>query len=243
MNNNNPFETRSEIRETRVVYIMRGPPGSGKSYFSSSRLKQAVRRKLKAQDLKKHVLSTDNYFMVKKKYIFNADKLSEYHTKNMDRTESQMVRGVTPLFIDNTNIDIRHIIPYFKLATKHDYQVLITNMRDYNIPRHNEIWVGGKINRPLLLKRAQERRDSGSGKDIPDEVIHSMCDLYEGIQNGVVSELNVYDAINNQGLQESNYRQRGQWGRVDQQNMVRMGSGRQVRTERPAKLSRVHASS
>ena len=214
------------------MYIMRGPPGSGKSYFSLKKLQRQLKRNVNTEDLKEHVLSTDDYFMVQGKYVFDPKKLPEYHAKNMERTELQMTNGVTPLFIDNTSIDIQHIIPYYDLAIKHNYRPVVTNMRNYNVRKYNPIWFRRKINRALLLKRAQERRDSGSGKDIPDDIIHKMCDLYESTHDGVVTEVDIEEAKEREQSLKDLGAAPGEWGKLDERKNVATTSGRNIPTQR-----------
>lgn len=229
----------------KVVYIMRGPPGSGKSFYCMKKLqmsKKGMNKHNWKSLLKTHVLSTDDYFIVNGKYVFDPEKLPEYHAKNMARTEQLMMgtkheKPLSPLFIDNTNIDIHHIMPYYDLAIKHNYTPVITNMRDYHVEKYNEIWIDGKdgkkmINRKLLLDRAQKRRDSGSGKDIPDDVIHKMCDQYERIRNGVVCVVDIVDAKDTERVLQGLGAAPGEWGTMDKRKNVLTASGRRVPTQR-----------
>ena len=131
---------------------------------------------------KKHILSTDDFFMQNDKYVFNPEHLAENHRKNQELVEQRMKEEMTPLFIDNTNIEPAHMWWYVILASIYGYKVRVVNMKDY-VTDQNPIWdeKTGTINRELLYRRAQERRDSGSGKDISKEVIDKMCDRYEQI--------------------------------------------------------------
>jgi hypothetical protein len=186
---------RHRRRKIKIMYLLRGPPGAGKSHYSRSRLKEALRRSPTAQDVRRHVLSTDNYFTTPDgKYVFDPEKLSVNHHKNQQEAKKCMRRGVTPLFIDNTNIEAAHMVPYVKLADESNYDVQVVNMRDY-VTKSNPIWDDvTKINRKLLLDRATERSGDGSGKSIPPEVIAGMCDRYEQIPDLTLEDL--YQAMN-----------------------------------------------
>lgn len=62
---------------------MRGLPGSGKSY-KAKKLAEAGHG---------IVYSTDDFFEVDGKYIYDGSKIGEYHQKNQDRTEEALKKG------------------------------------------------------------------------------------------------------------------------------------------------------
>ena len=208
------------IKNPKIMFLMRGPPGSGKSTFAANymnkmRLKAKLKKKMGDQytnsawkkyqkkhlakfqekmksSTNKHILSTDDFFTHNGIYMFDVDKLAENHRNNQMMVETRMKQSMTPLFIDNTNIEAAHMWEYVRLAEKYEYHVRVVNMKNY-VTKENPIWKDGKIQRELLYKRAQERRDSGSGKDIPNEVIDKMCDRYEQIP--VLTLSDIYQAM------------------------------------------------
>lgn len=102
-----------ENRHDKHLIIMRGLPGSGKS------------SKAKTLGIGGVVYSTDDFFDVDGKYMFDPTKLKEYHEKNQHRTELAMRKGVTPIVIDNTNIMADHMKPYVKLGDMYGYKISI----------------------------------------------------------------------------------------------------------------------
>ncbi|MCL4138657.1 UNVERIFIED_CONTAM: hypothetical protein GTU68_020551 [Idotea baltica] len=93
---------------------MRGLPGSGKSSL--------------AHELNKNgeVLSTDDYFYDKfNNYNYNPNILSEAHNWNKDRTRLKMFNSVSPIFIDNTNLQVWEFEPYVKLGLINNYHIEI----------------------------------------------------------------------------------------------------------------------
>lgn len=97
--------------QDRIIYLMRGLPGSGKSTMASG--------------LGGLVFSTDDFFMVDGQYRFDPEKIAEYHQKNIDRTEVAMKTGEPLIVIDNTNILAAHMRPYVLLADQYGYRVEI----------------------------------------------------------------------------------------------------------------------
>jgi len=103
-----------------VLYIMRGIPGSGKSTLSKQ---IATSTKGASEGL---VCSTDDFFLdVDGKYVFNPTKLGEAHPWNQKRAEDGMRAAMSPVLIDNTNTQQWEAKPYFALAVKYGYRVLV----------------------------------------------------------------------------------------------------------------------
>ena len=151
----------------KKIYILRGVPASGKSTWAKNLLTNFGIDNNDPVNVRKHILSTDNYFMIDGVYRFDPQKLPLNHQKNQQETDQKMKDNITPLFIDNTNINGWEMKPYVELARKHDYEIIIINPIDYN-SEENPIIIDGKLNRDLIKRRAQLRREDGSGKDIPD---------------------------------------------------------------------------
>jgi NEDD4-binding protein 2 len=63
--------------------------------------------------------------MVNGKYVFQPDKLREYHIKNQADCEVYMAAGIERIIIDNTNTMLREMDPYLRLAERYDYEVYI----------------------------------------------------------------------------------------------------------------------
>ncbi|XP_060102265.1 NEDD4-binding protein 2 [Heteronotia binoei] len=99
-----------------VLVLLRGVPGSGKSYLARSLLEDNPGGS---------ILSTDDYFYTKSgQYQFNADRLSEAHEWNWKRAKEEFEKRVTPIIIDNTNIQAWEMKPYVALSQQHKYKVI-----------------------------------------------------------------------------------------------------------------------
>ena len=159
----------------KILYLLRGVPGSGKSTFSKTILAGLGIDTTNDTIVKQHVLSTDDFFTDRDgKYNFNPKNLGFNHQQNQDRAEREMGFGTTPLFIDNTNISAWEMKPYVDLADRFGYQVIVVNPIDYSSEENPILTDEGKINRDLIKERAEERRHDGSGKDIPDMAFDGM---------------------------------------------------------------------
>ncbi|XP_063166345.1 NEDD4-binding protein 2 isoform X2 [Candoia aspera] len=99
-----------------VLILLRGLPGSGKSYLA---------RALLEDNPCGITLSTDDYFYQKNgQYQFDADSLAEAHEWNWKRAKEAFKKRITPIIIDNTNTQAWEMKPYIALSQQHKYKVI-----------------------------------------------------------------------------------------------------------------------
>ncbi|CAG9787839.1 unnamed protein product [Diatraea saccharalis] len=103
----------------RVLILMRGAPGSGKSYLAEKLIEATVGGTF--AELKTHICSTDDYFMVRGRYNFNKHDLPYAHSVNQRRAISAMEQGLSPVIIDNTNIEVWETEPYVRAGVTNGY--------------------------------------------------------------------------------------------------------------------------
>jgi predicted kinase len=105
-----------ETASTKVMIIMRGVSGAGKS--------TRARQLAGPTGL---VLSTDDFFGSGEDYVKNykAERLPEAHQSNQKQAEEALSKGITPIIIDNTNLMPYEAKPYVLLAQKYGYEVRI----------------------------------------------------------------------------------------------------------------------
>lgn len=84
----------------KVLILMRGLPGSGKTYLADSILEAALESPVRSD----HISSTK---------------------KNL---ENQMIRGCTPVIVDEVNLQIWDMEPYAHIAVKYGYRIHILEM-------------------------------------------------------------------------------------------------------------------
>lgn len=97
------------------IILMRGIPGSGKSWLAE-RFGHCG-----------NIFSTDEFWYKEDqtRYAFDPAKLSEAHEWNRARVERYIKPADCLAIIDNTNINRRDMEPYFDLAVKYGAEVSI----------------------------------------------------------------------------------------------------------------------
>lgn len=96
------------------LFIMRGLPGSGKSFLA-----QKLRELNDAA-----ICSTDNYFMVDGKYLFDRTKLGHYHKLNQKNVASHLKDNITTI-ADNTNVTWKEIKTYVDIGVKYKSSIYV----------------------------------------------------------------------------------------------------------------------
>ncbi|XP_068134570.1 NEDD4-binding protein 2 [Hyperolius riggenbachi] len=98
----------------KVLVLLRGAPGSGKSTLA---------RMILQQNPTGVILSTDDYFCLNGKYHYDVNCLSEAHEWNHKRAKEAFEKTVSPVIIDNTNLQAWEMKPYVSMAMAHRYKV------------------------------------------------------------------------------------------------------------------------
>ncbi|VVC91409.1 unnamed protein product, partial [Leptidea sinapis] len=107
----------------RLLLIMRGAPGSGKSFKARELVQMTVGSV--NESYHRHVFSTDDFFMCGGVYKFDKMNLHDAHLWNQNKAFEAMSKGFSPVIIDNTNIHIWDIEPYVKNGVKNGYLIYI----------------------------------------------------------------------------------------------------------------------
>ncbi|NXG86747.1 N4BP2 protein, partial [Stercorarius parasiticus] len=99
----------------QVLVLLRGVPGSGKSYLA---------RTLLEDNPGGIILGTDDYFYKHGQYHYDPDCLGEAHDWNRKRAKEAFEMRISPIIIDNTNIQAWEMKPYVTLAQQFKYKVM-----------------------------------------------------------------------------------------------------------------------
>ncbi|XP_072784195.1 NEDD4-binding protein 2 isoform X2 [Taeniopygia guttata] len=99
----------------QVLVLLRGVPGSGKSYLARNLLKDNPGG---------IILSTDDYFYKHGQYHYDPGCLGEAHDWNRKRAKEAFEMQISPIIIDNTNIQAWEMKPYVTLAQQFRYEVV-----------------------------------------------------------------------------------------------------------------------
>lgn len=110
------MKTIKYVQKSKVIVIMKGLPGSGKS-FLSTQLKKMYKGGV--------ICSADHYFMKDGEYKFNADELKSAHEFCQENARKAAVNGTPVIIIDNTNIQAWNYKSYLRLSKEHHYTPLI----------------------------------------------------------------------------------------------------------------------
>lgn len=114
----------------KILYIVRGIPGSGKSTFAKS--------------LGGTHFETDMFYMVDGEYKFDGSKIKEAHQWCQNSVNNAMILNHTAglhniIVISNTFTQEWEMKPYFEMADRYDYKVfsIIVENRHGGINEHN----------------------------------------------------------------------------------------------------------
>lgn len=139
----------------RVCIILRGLPGSGKSFLAHQIIGATVK------DLGEHILSADNFFLDRKgKYRFDPSKLTDAHSTTQNRFTQLASKGVSPLISDNTNLEYWNMYHYLQVAVQYGYHIEIMEpatpwkLIEHKLEMKNQHGVPG--DRIKLMKRKYE---------------------------------------------------------------------------------------
>ncbi|XP_029458520.1 NEDD4-binding protein 2-like 2 isoform X2 [Rhinatrema bivittatum] len=135
----------------KLLILLRGVPGSGKTTLAHVLLDQ---------NPDGTVLSTDDYFHHEDGYTYDVSLLGDAHEWNQNRAKEAMDEGISPVIIDNTNIQRWEMKPYVEMAIEKGYRV------QFHEP---ETW--WKLDAGELEKKNKH--------GVPREKIVQMLDRYE----------------------------------------------------------------
>ncbi len=137
----------------KVLYIVRGLSGSGKSSIARELVNEIWDEEKKS--FVKDFYSADDYFTDKYgNYNFDPNKLKEAHEQCQENVELAMQRDcVRKIAVANTFSQAWEAKPYFKLAKKYDYH-------------------------PFVLEC---QNDFGNIHEVPQETINAMKNRWENL--------------------------------------------------------------
>lgn len=123
-------------RFPRELFILRGPPGTGKSEYAMQQLADHVDLEPEEELAARltHVCSADDFFETFHDegavYKFESARLETVHNRNEVRTRFAMEAGIHPLYVDCSNLRLYEMRPYVQLAEKLGYVVSVMEPQD-----------------------------------------------------------------------------------------------------------------
>lgn len=109
--------TRDVREDSKVLVLLRGLPGSGKS----TRAEELVSC-FRTMGATPAVFSADKYFVTRDGYRYDAKKIGLAHNWAYKSTEKAVAAFQSPLIIDNTNTEEFEILNYYNLAYHNWYK-------------------------------------------------------------------------------------------------------------------------
>ncbi|XP_073843125.1 uncharacterized protein [Musca autumnalis] len=110
----------------RVMILMRGPPGVGKTHSARAIVKNYVDLQPPFSYVGDFIFSTDDFFCNSKGvYKYNVNFLSEAHEFNQSRVREKAMSGFSPIIVDNTNMKAWEMLPYVKYGVQNGYLIEI----------------------------------------------------------------------------------------------------------------------
>lgn len=115
----------------KTVIINRAVSGSGKTTLSRS-----VVEGLRARNLTVAAHSTDDFFMQNGRYVFELEKLNDYHARNLSDFIADLEKCTDVVICDNMNLLPWQAQPYTDAARKYGYRVLYLNYLPRELEKH-----------------------------------------------------------------------------------------------------------
>lgn len=115
----------------KTVIMNRAVSGSGKTTLS-----RCVTEVLRAQGASVAIHSTDDFFMRNGRYVFELDKLHDYHAQNLANFTADLERGTDVVICDNMNLLPWQSQPYTDAARKYNYRILFLNFLPRGLDKH-----------------------------------------------------------------------------------------------------------
>lgn len=115
----------------RTVLVNRAVPGSGKSSFA-----REIRKTLEAAGISVRIHSTDDYFMVGDRYVFDLRKLGEYHRRNLEAFQASLAAGIGLVVLDNTDEQPWETRPYTDAARAAGYRIVFLDFLPRPLEAH-----------------------------------------------------------------------------------------------------------
>lgn len=108
------------------LIILRGLPGSGKSYLADEIVDKYTYKFYRGSyGWHWRIRSTDDFWNRNDKYEFRLDLASIAHQWNQSQVAYDMFNAIELIIVDNTNTTLAEMQPYLDLAVKFGYDVKI----------------------------------------------------------------------------------------------------------------------
>jgi predicted kinase len=183
-------ETAPQIRNKKILVLMRGLPGAGKSYTA----KQVLYR-LGGGEPHGHIFSIDDEFMpdalrkrlagievspeeedAEYKKNFSVRRRPAMVRKMIERFKAAVDQGITPIIVDNTNIKIEHMRGFADYAEKEGYEVRIQYPESEHWKTHKDAL---RTKDPEAMKAFAQALKQFGRHNVPEETLLQMMKTWD----------------------------------------------------------------
>eukprot|EP01029_Cantina_marsupialis_P021344 TRINITY_DN509_c1_g1_i1.p1 TRINITY_DN509_c1_g1~~TRINITY_DN509_c1_g1_i1.p1 ORF type:complete len:243 (-),score=57.15 TRINITY_DN509_c1_g1_i1:771-1499(-) len=113
----------------RNVCILRGLPGSGKTYIS-----EKIQTARKQKNRETVIVSLDSNFVTSDgKYEFLEEKEMEYLERDLDKYRSAITEEKEFIIVDNINVNLDDFVDFYDIAKASNYNVFIVEVACPNV--------------------------------------------------------------------------------------------------------------
>lgn len=112
-----------ENTKKKIVYILRGIPGSGKSSVAEELFENAY---------SSVVCCADDYFMVDGKYMWDQEKIGNAHMYCQSLFKKHLELETNIIIVANTSTFERDVNFYRNLAIEHKYKVFVLTVENWH---------------------------------------------------------------------------------------------------------------
>ncbi|RXG70025.1 2',3'-cyclic-nucleotide 3'-phosphodiesterase [Armadillidium vulgare] len=109
-------DTIDYFRKSKIMVILRGLPGSGKS---------TIAKHIERKHISCRICSADNFFMKDGEYVYDRSLIKEAHAQCQENAIKAVEEQISVVVIDNTNLKLWEMNFYLNLAKKFHYVPLI----------------------------------------------------------------------------------------------------------------------
>lgn len=176
----------------KTAILNRAVPGSGKTSMT-----RCIVSFLESHGIACRVHSTDDYFMVDGRYVFDVSRLYEYHIRNLEAFKGSLAAAIPIVICDNTNIHPWETEPYTDAARAMGYRILFLDFPPRPLAQHRESQIvsdrkpdAHEVPDDSLVEFIRDFHvyDSLLDPDMPvDPVLHRRFEWSDAAQNAVDS--------------------------------------------------------
>lgn len=174
------------FRGDKILVILRGLPGAGKTTLAKSLITICGCK----GDPSLYIFSTDDYFYLNKRgvYMYDPTQLNDAHSSNQRRVYDALESSITPVIVDNTNLEVWEMRPYASMAVQRGYIIEILDVNTpwannvnelvkkniHGVPKNNIIRMQNRYERGITGQKLLERYSLKYPVEIASEKIGSI---------------------------------------------------------------------